>query len=141
VRNALLAMLVGAVLLFAALPLSATPAPVPLFNECPQVGQALGCSYLVEFGSKGSVNLLSDSSVKDVDGQGDILVVISDGVTDAQNPQQEMFGEQRLLQVIRTEAPSGGQAIEKQLLKSIEEFTQGTAQNDDITFVAVEKCQ
>jgi len=26
-------------------------------------------------------------------------------------------------------------------LKSIEEFTQGTAQNDDITFVAVEKCQ
>jgi serine phosphatase RsbU (regulator of sigma subunit) len=74
-------------------------------------------------------------------GVGDILVVISDGVTDAQNPQQEMFGEQRLLQVIRQEAPSGGQAIEKQLLKSIEEFTQGTAQNDDITFVAVEKCQ
>ena len=74
-------------------------------------------------------------------GPGDILVVISDGVTDAQNPQQEMFGEQRLLQVIRQEAPSGGQAIEKQLLKSIEEFTQGTAQNDDITFVAVEKCQ
>jgi serine phosphatase RsbU (regulator of sigma subunit) len=74
-------------------------------------------------------------------GQGDILVVISDGVTDAQNPKQEMFGEQRLLQVIRHEAPSGGQAIEKQLLKSIEEFTQGTAQNDDITFVAVEKYQ
>jgi len=74
-------------------------------------------------------------------GVGDILVVISDGVTDAQNPQQEMFGEQRLLQVIRHEAPSGGQAIEKQLLKSIEEFTQGTAQNDDITFVAVEKYQ
>jgi serine phosphatase RsbU (regulator of sigma subunit) len=52
-----------------------------------------------------------------------------------------MFGEQRLLQVIRHEAPSGGQAIEKELLKAIEAFTQGTAQNDDITFVAVEKYQ
>ena len=74
-------------------------------------------------------------------GQGDILVVISDGVTDAQNPTQEMFGEQRLLQVIRKEAPAGSHAIEQQLLKSIAEFTQGTAQNDDITFVIVEKYQ
>ena len=74
-------------------------------------------------------------------GQGDILVVISDGVTDAQNPQQEMFGEQRLLQVIRQEAPAGSHAIEKRLLKCIEEFTQGTAQSDDITFVMVEKYQ
>jgi serine phosphatase RsbU (regulator of sigma subunit) len=73
--------------------------------------------------------------------RGDILVVISDGVTDAQNPQQEMFGEQRLLQVIRQEAPLGSQAIEKQLLKAIQEFAQGTAQNDDITFVVVEKYQ
>jgi sigma-B regulation protein RsbU (phosphoserine phosphatase) len=74
-------------------------------------------------------------------GQGDILVVISDGVTDAQNPQQEMFGEQRLLQVIRQEAPAGSHAIERQLLKAVEEFTQGTVQNDDITFVMVEKYQ
>ena len=73
--------------------------------------------------------------------KGDILVVISDGVTDAQNPAQEMFGEQRLLQVIRQEAPSGSQAVEKKLLKAIEEFTQGTAQSDDITFVMVEKYQ
>ena len=71
--------------------------------------------------------------------QGDILVVISDGVTDAQNPELEMFGEQTLLQIIRREARSGGQAIERKLLQAIEEFTQGTAQTDDITFVIVEK--
>jgi phosphoserine phosphatase RsbU/P len=29
--------------------------------------------------------------------KGDILVVYSDGLTDAQNPQEEMFGEERLL--------------------------------------------
>ena len=70
---------------------------------------------------------------------GDILVVISDGVTDAQNPKGEMFGEQRLLQIIRQEAPSGSEAIEQRFLKAIEEFTQGMAQTDDITFVVVER--
>src|SRR5580700_7099407 len=31
--------------------------------------------------------------------KGDILVVYSDGLTDAENPQQEMFGEERLLEI------------------------------------------
>ena len=36
---------------------------------------------------------------------------------------------------------AGSHAIERQLLKAVEEFTQGTVQNDDITFVMVEKYQ
>jgi serine phosphatase RsbU (regulator of sigma subunit) len=50
-----------------------------------------------------------------------------------------MFGEERLLELIRQEAPSGSQALEQRLLKAIHEFTQGTPQTDDITFVIVEK--
>jgi sigma-B regulation protein RsbU (phosphoserine phosphatase) len=73
--------------------------------------------------------------------KGDILVVYSDGLTDAENPQGEMFGEERLLKLIRQEAPSGSQAIEQRLLKAIEAFTQSLPQTDDITFVVVEKCQ
>ncbi|MCX5757403.1 MAG: SpoIIE family protein phosphatase [Candidatus Hydrogenedentes bacterium] len=72
---------------------------------------------------------------------GDILVVYSDGLTDAENQQEEMFGEERLLQIIQQEAPSGSHAIEQKFLKAIEEFTQGMPQTDDITFVVVEKCQ
>jgi len=72
---------------------------------------------------------------------GDILVVISDGLTDAQNPHGEMFGEQSLLQIIRQQAPAGGCAIELNVLRAIEEFTQGMAQTDDITFVIVQKFQ
>lgn len=71
--------------------------------------------------------------------QGDILVVISDGVTDAQNPKLEMFGEQNLLPIIRRAAPSGSEAIEQHLLKAIEDFTEGMPQTDDITFVVVER--
>jgi sigma-B regulation protein RsbU (phosphoserine phosphatase) len=73
--------------------------------------------------------------------QGDILVVYSDGLTDAENTQEEMFGEKRLLRIIRQEAPAGSQALERSFLKAIEEFTQGMPQTDDITFVVVEKLQ
>jgi serine phosphatase RsbU (regulator of sigma subunit) len=71
--------------------------------------------------------------------KGDILVVYSDGLTDAQNQREEMFGEERLLEIIHREAPSGSQTLERQFLAAIEEFTQGMPQTDDITFVVVER--
>ena len=71
--------------------------------------------------------------------QGDVLVVYSDGLTDARNQQDEMFGEERLLTLIRQQAPSGSQELEQKLLKAIQEFTQDVPQTDDITFVVVEK--
>jgi hypothetical protein len=76
VRKSCLSALVGGVLVFAASPLCATPSPVPLFNECPKMGKAVGCSYLLEIGSGGSWTLLSDPNVKDIDTHDDILVGI-----------------------------------------------------------------
>ena len=73
--------------------------------------------------------------------KGDILVVYSDGLTDAQNRQEEMFGEERLLTLIRQGAPLGSHTLEQEFLKAISEFTQGMPQTDDITFMVVEKCQ
>ena len=73
--------------------------------------------------------------------KGDVLVVYSDGFTDAQNEREEMFGEERLLQIIQQEAPSGSRAIEQKFFTAVEEFTQGMPQTDDITFIIVEKYQ
>jgi serine phosphatase RsbU (regulator of sigma subunit) len=73
--------------------------------------------------------------------KGDVLVVYSDGLTDAQNQQDEMFGDESLLDIIREAAPSGSRALEERLLKTIDAFTQGTPQTDDITLVVVEKSQ
>jgi sigma-B regulation protein RsbU (phosphoserine phosphatase) len=73
--------------------------------------------------------------------QGDILVVYSDGLTEARNQQKEMFGEERLLKIIQQEAPSGSHALQQKFLKAIEEFTQSIPQTDDITFLVVEKYQ
>ena len=71
--------------------------------------------------------------------QGDLLVIYSDGVTEAQDPKGDMFGEERLIGLIKREAPSGGAALEKAILQSIAKFTGGMAQTDDITFLLVER--
>jgi hypothetical protein len=71
-------------------------------------------------------------------GEGDVLVVYSDGVSDAGNHRDEMFGEQRLLELIRRDAPGGCEVLERGILTAIDEFTHATPQTDDITFVLVE---
>jgi len=73
--------------------------------------------------------------------EGDVLVVYSDGLTEAENQRQEEFGEARLRTLIKQWAPSGSDVIEKKLLEAVEDFTQGMPQGDDITFVLVEKYQ
>jgi len=71
--------------------------------------------------------------------KGDVLVVYSDGLTDAENLQEEMLGEKRLREIVQREAPRGGKAVEEAFHKAIEDFTQGMPQTDDITFVVIEK--
>jgi sigma-B regulation protein RsbU (phosphoserine phosphatase) len=66
-------------------------------------------------------------------------VVYSDGLTDAENQAEEMFGEERLLDIIQRGAPLGSLAVEQAILQAIEDFTQGMPQTDDITFLVVEK--
>jgi serine phosphatase RsbU (regulator of sigma subunit) len=70
---------------------------------------------------------------------GDMLVAYSDGVTEAENPQGEMLGEEGLKRVIRTEAASGSQHLEQKLLETIQGFTAGRSQTDDITLIIVER--
>jgi sigma-B regulation protein RsbU (phosphoserine phosphatase) len=72
---------------------------------------------------------------------GDILVVYSDGLTEAENPDGDMWGTRNLLEVIREQGPSGSHAVEQAVLGALDAFTQLTPQTDDITFVVVEKCR
>jgi len=69
---------------------------------------------------------------------GDVLVVYSDGVTEATGHDDEMFGEQRLLELIRANASGGASVLEGKILEELERFTEGVDQNDDITFLLIE---
>lgn len=74
-------------------------------------------------------------------GTGDILVLYTDGITEAQNPQQAMFGEKRLLKAVR-EAPldapgSRSEQVRESILAEIERFAAGASQSDDITLLVL----
>ena len=69
---------------------------------------------------------------------GDLLVVYSDGLTDAENSAGEQFGEEQLCDLIRSSAPLGVEALESELLTALDSFTAGVAQPDDITSLHVD---
>lgn len=71
--------------------------------------------------------------------KGDVLVVYSDGLTEAENPEGEMLGEERVKSVIHEYAPEGSEYLERKLLENIQVFTRGRSQTDDITLVIVER--
>jgi len=69
---------------------------------------------------------------------GDILVVYSDGLTEAENSAKEEFGEERVLGLIKSLAADGVEAMESALLRELDGFTQGAMQSDDITFLLIQ---
>lgn len=70
---------------------------------------------------------------------GDVLLVYSDGLTEAENRQGEMFGEERVREILRKEGRAGSEVLERKLLEAIEDFTQGRSQTDDITFLLINR--
>ncbi len=74
-------------------------------------------------------------------GPGDLIVVYSDGVTEAVNPGQEQFGVDRLRSVVeqhRDEAPS---ALVDQVIGAVQAHAGAAPQMDDITLVAVRRLE
>jgi transposase len=69
--------------------------------------------------------------------QDDLLVIYTDGITEAMNPFREQFGEPRLLAAIKRYGHLPAREFAESIDKEIHEFTLGAAQNDDITLVAI----
>ena len=70
---------------------------------------------------------------------GDLLVVYSDGLTEAENMKGDMFEEERLIKLIQENGSNGAGTLQKSILDAIENFTQNRAQTDDITFLLTER--
>ncbi|HEY7728896.1 MAG TPA: SpoIIE family protein phosphatase, partial [Candidatus Eisenbacteria bacterium] len=69
--------------------------------------------------------------------QDDLLVIYTDGITEAMNPFREQFGEARLLAAIKKYGHLPAEEFAAALDREIHEFTLGAPQNDDITLVAI----
>jgi len=70
---------------------------------------------------------------------GDVLLFYTDGVSEAMNAANEMFGYEKLEQVLKENVHLPASQIKEQLLASVDQFRQGTPFADDATLV-VTKC-
>lgn len=70
---------------------------------------------------------------------GDLLLAYTDGVTEATDPDQQLFGEDRLTRLAETDGPSGPDRLVAALLDRLTDFAAGSEQADDITLLAIRR--
>jgi len=70
---------------------------------------------------------------------GDTLLLYTDGITEAFDPEGETFGRERLRRVLSTSAPGGAEAVRDALLAVLCDFTHGRPPHDDQTLVVVRR--
>src|ERR1700676_2762500 len=67
----------------------------------------------------------------------DTLVLFSDGVTEAMDPEEELYGVARLRAVLQGKTDLPLDEIQKTVLESVENFARGARQADDLTILVV----
>ncbi|MBI5247942.1 MAG: SpoIIE family protein phosphatase [Desulfomonile tiedjei] len=68
---------------------------------------------------------------------GDALFTYTDGVTEAFNTKEELYGKQRLGEQLMTACPRPIKGMVEEIMKSVAQFSMGAPQSDDITIVGV----
>lgn len=114
---------------------------LPLFYDCHTKG-GLDVDPIQSPGM--AVGMVSpevfDSIIKDVSihfGSNDALILYTDGITETTNADGEEYGSQRLLRVLEKHGDREAQVLIDKALESVERFSQGSGQFDDLTLIAV----
>ena len=66
---------------------------------------------------------------------GDMLALLTDGITEAESPDQTQFGSERALEFLRAHQNESAEQIVSGLYRAVREFSDGLPQSDDITAV------
>ena len=104
----------------------------PFQQECSQLdadGMILGVRKQLVFEEKTTILAV-----------GDLILLYTDGLTEAENPDGEFFGIERVSAVFIQHAEYSPQAIIAALLKELKQFRQSEVFNDDITLMIFKCC-
>ncbi len=107
----------------------------------PIVMRASGEAEMLEGGGPvlGILSIAPYSQMQTRLGSGDLLVIYSDGVTEATNQNYDEFGEERLIRVLRENRQNPAAEIVAAVTKALAEFTAGAPQADDITLIVAKR--
>lgn len=70
---------------------------------------------------------------------GDVLLLYTDGVNEATDYKELLFGEDRIKQALTESAADGAKAVVDTICRAVDAFMGGEPQTDDITLVAMRK--
>ncbi|UCD79779.1 MAG: serine/threonine-protein phosphatase [Desulfobacterales bacterium] len=69
--------------------------------------------------------------------EGQIIVLGTDGIWEAQNPQGEMFGKEAICRIIRENPETEANALLDVIIDSLDDFRDGFSLQDDVTLIVV----
>ena len=72
-------------------------------------------------------------------GRGELLLMYTDGITEAMDGQGQMFGKERLLSLVLQSRNHSAQAAVDEIIAAVAAHRKDSPQSDDITLVAVER--
>ena len=68
---------------------------------------------------------------------GDRVIFYTDGIVEAMNEKKEIFGFERVLEVVRAAGSMSAEALLKEILNKVNEFVGSAAQHDDLTAIVI----
>jgi sigma-B regulation protein RsbU (phosphoserine phosphatase) len=71
--------------------------------------------------------------------KGDILVVFSDGISEAMNEQEEEFEEENILDVIMNNLGTGPKELTENLMSVVQKHVDNAPQADDMTLLVIKR--
>ncbi|MFN2311066.1 MAG: PP2C family protein-serine/threonine phosphatase [Spirochaetia bacterium] len=117
------------------------PAPDPAGRQAGQDAPCAGgrIEYLDTEGLPIGVDADGEyHSIKTRLSPGDVLVLYTDGITEAPNTAGEQFGAERLATIVVNTAHQGAEAVRQAVCTSLEEFVVAGKQHDDQTLLVLE---
>jgi serine phosphatase RsbU (regulator of sigma subunit) len=68
---------------------------------------------------------------------GDKAIFYTDGIVEAMNAEEEMFGFERLLEIVQTSKAASADELLQEIIDRVKEFTGDAPQHDDLTLIVI----
>ena len=69
---------------------------------------------------------------------GDKVVLYTDGIVEAMNEQEDMFGFERLLELVKNSQTQTAESLLEEIKSNVNEFAGSAPQHDDITIIVIQ---
>jgi sigma-B regulation protein RsbU (phosphoserine phosphatase) len=108
--------------------------PAVMFSPASVVFRELG-------GDGMALGVVEDTDYRDYLQQGwepgTVVVIGTDGITETRNRSGDLFGSERIRDIIRTHAASSAAGIQSAVIEAVQTFRGDAPQEDDVTLVVV----